>query len=200
MHIHIQLWIQHFGYPGVFFLLLFEMIGMPMPAETTLVFTGIEWNKGILTLAPLLTAAIAGHIIGSTIAYSIGRFLGLRFILRFGKWVGLTDERLDKVNIKFHKHGKWIILIAKFIAGVRVLVPYLAGINRMPFLKFTVYNSISSIVWVTVFIFAGKYLGREWAHLHKSLHHYMLPLVCILIIVTAVLLIIRNKRARAKLA
>jgi membrane protein DedA with SNARE-associated domain len=200
MHIHIQLWVQHYGYPGIFFILLFEMIGMPLPAETTLVISGIEWNKGILMLTPLLITAITGHIIGSTLAYSIGRFLGRSFIMRFGKWVGLTSERLDKVNIKFHKYGKRIIFAAKFIAGIRVLVPFLAGINRMSFVKFTLYNIISSMVWVTVFVFAGKYLGRGWVHWHKSIHHYILPFICILIIVACLFFMIKSKRAKAKLA
>ena len=96
MHLHIQALLHHYGYLGVFFILLMEMIGIPFPAETTLTISGFEWTQGVFRLVPLLLAASIGNIFGSTIAYGIGRFLGRPVIVRFGKYIGITNERLDR--------------------------------------------------------------------------------------------------------
>src|SRR5579875_3968293 len=146
MHIDVQHLIAEYGYIGVFLILLFEMIGIPFPAETTLTISGFEWTKGIFALTPLLISATLGNIIGSTIAYGIGYYLGRPIILKFGRYIGITEEKLNAADVKFSSYRSTVVLISKFIAGIRVLVPYLAGINRMPFLLFTVYNAVSAIV------------------------------------------------------
>lgn len=131
MHLNLHLILHHYGYVGVFFVLMMEMVGIPFPAETTLTISGFEWSSGVFRLFPLLLAAGIGNIVGSTIAFWLGRLLGRPVIVRFGKYVGINNERLDKANRLFHKHQSWIVIIGKFIAGIRVLIPYLAGINKM---------------------------------------------------------------------
>lgn len=79
---HIQLLIHHYGYFGVFFILLLEMIDIPFPAETTLTLSGIEWTQGAFHLIPLLIAATVGNASGSVVAYWIGRLLGRPVIVR----------------------------------------------------------------------------------------------------------------------
>ena len=145
MHIDIHLMLQHDGYLGVFFILLLEMVGIPFPAETTLTISGFEMANGTFQLAPLLLAAVLGNMVGSTIAYWIGRLLG------------------------------WPVIIGKFIAGIRVLTPYLAGINKMNFGVFSIYNAISALVWTTAFIVLGRYIGIEWTKYHQVLHQYLVP-------------------------
>lgn len=110
MHIHIQALLHHYGYLGVFFILLLEMIGIPFPAETTLTISGFEWTQGVFRLVPLLVAASGGNIFGSTIAYGIGRFLGRPVIVRFGKYIGITNERLDKANVTFNRFQRPVCL------------------------------------------------------------------------------------------
>lgn len=175
VHLHIQLMIHHYGCFGVFFILMFEMIGIPFPAETTLTLSGIEWTQGAFRLVPLLLAATIGNTLGSIVAYWIGRLLGMPVIVRWGKYVGIANERLDKANLTFQKYKTTVVLFSKFIAGIRVLVPYLAGINRMPFVLFSLYTTVSALVWSSVFIILGKYLGMERAHYHQVLHRYLLP-------------------------
>jgi membrane protein DedA with SNARE-associated domain len=175
LHGHVHYWIHHYGYFGVFFILFTEMIGFPFPAETTLTFSGIAWIRGEFSLLPLLAAAAGGNIAGSSVAYAIGRFVGQAVIVRFGKRVGITEEKFRHAEKRFNKYQISVILFAKFVAGIRVLVPYLAGINRMPFLTFTVYNAISALVWSGVFIVLGRYLGVVWRHYAAAIHPYLLP-------------------------
>jgi len=200
MHLHVQHWITHYGYLGVFLILLMEMIGVPFPAETTLTLSGFEWTRGVFSLLPLLLVAAFGNIIGSTIAYAIGYFLGRPVIVRFGRYVGITSARLDAAEKRFTEYRTSVVLFSKFIAGIRVLVPYLAGMNRMPFLLFMVYNAISAVVWAAFFIVVGRYVEVAWSHYHKFMHQYFVPaiIVCVILIGFVVARKLQKKRHATK--
>lgn len=170
MLLHVQHFMHHYGYGGVFIVLLLEMIGIPFPAETTLTFSGVAWINGTFSLFPLIFFATLGNVAGSSITYFIGRFLGRNVILRFGKFVGITDEKLGRAEAKFQQYQIRALLVCKFIAGVRILIPYLAGLNRMPFFLFTLYNTLIALIWTTLFIVFGRYLGALWHHYHHFLH------------------------------
>ncbi len=143
----------------MFFILLVENIGIPFPAETTLTIAGFEWMRGAFSLVPLLLAATFGNVVGSTIGYGIGYFLGRPVIVRLGRYVGITSEKLEAADQKFARYRGTLVLFGKFIAGIRILVPYLAGINRMPFVVFSAYNAVSALVWAGFFIIVGRYGG-----------------------------------------
>lgn len=196
MHIDIQLLIHHYGYAGIFAILFMEMVGIPFPAETTLTLSGIEWTNGVFSLLPLLLAAAGGNIIGSSVAFAIGRYLGRPVIVRYGKYVGITDARLNKANGAFAKYRSSVVLFSKFIAGIRVLVPYLAGLNRMPFGLFTLYNTISALAWSAGFIILGRYIGIGWTRYHHFLQQYMVPVIVVAAI--GLVLFILWKRRKKK--
>jgi len=162
------------------------MIGIPFPAETTLTLSGLEWANGAFKFLPLLIAAGIGNIIGSTIAYGIGRMLGRPAIVRYGQYVGITHERLDKADHLFHKFQRWVVIICKFFAGIRVLIPYMAGINEMNFVLFSILNAISTFLWVTFFVFLGKYVGIEWLNHYKTIYRYLYPWGIVLLIIAGI--------------
>ncbi|TVY08918.1 DedA family protein [Paenibacillus cremeus] len=162
------------------------MIGIPFPAETTLTFSGFALSKGEFRMIPLLLAAILGNVIGSSIAYGIGRFLGKTVILRWGKYIGLTEERLNKAEERFMKRRVSILLISKFIAGIRILTPYLAGINGIPFSVFTLYNSIGAALWVIVFVFLGRYVDVAWGRYHAIMHKHLVPIILVAAVIVGI--------------
>lgn len=196
MHLHVEPLIRQYGYGGIFVILLLEMIGIPFPAETTLTLAGIEWTNGVFALLPLLIAATAGNVIGSSIAYGIGRFLGRPVILRYGRFVGITEQRLDNAEEKFIRYRILLLLFSKFIAGVRVLVPYLAGINGVSFFIFSFYNLISAVVWATVFIVFGRYAGVAWHRYHAVMHQYLLPAVLVAVVAAGAVYIWKAKKRK----
>lgn len=149
-----QNWISHYGYVGVFVILMLEMIGIPIPVPI-LTLSGIAWANGTFLLLPLILAASLGHILGSSISFYIGRWLGQSILFRFGKYVGITNRRLAQAEHYFHKNKHFILVFSKFIAGVRILIPYLAGINKLSFTVFSIYNAIGAIIWVIFHILFG---------------------------------------------
>ncbi|GMA62343.1 DedA family protein [Alicyclobacillus fastidiosus] len=198
----IQHLIHQFGYFGVFLITFIEAIGFPFPAETTLTLSGIEWTHGVFRLVPLWAAGALGNIVGSTIAYGIGRYLGRPIVLYFGKYIGITPARLDKANEHFQRYEYAVLVIAKFIAGIRILVPYLAGINRMRFWIFWPVNALSAIVWSGAFIIAGHYIGalvsRFWPFIHR--HMVVAIIVACLLVAAFVYHKIRGRRRERELA
>jgi membrane protein DedA with SNARE-associated domain len=195
----IQPLIHHYGYFGVALILMFEMIGIPFPAETTLILAGIEWKHGIFSFLPLLIAGIAGNIAGSIIAYTIGRYLGRPFLIRFQKVFRINDDLLDRAQNKLLKAKVPVLVISKFIAGIRILVPYLSGINRLPFPQFLLWSSLGTCLWVLVFITFGQTLGVFIKHgMNFIKHSPILSIAVLAVIGIAIGLWIRHKRKMKK--
>lgn len=194
---HIHFWIQHYGYYGVFFVLLIEMIGIPFPAETTLTISGIAWQQGLFSLPGLLFFAGAGNIAGSMIAYAIGWYFGRPIVLRYGKYIGITGEKFDRLEGKFNKYGDWIVLFSKFIAGVRVLAPYLSGINRMPWARFAVLNLVSAVLWTSVFVLLGRYIQIAGSRYYQAVHHCLRPGIIIAVLIIGCYIFIRHRNSRS---
>ncbi len=198
MHINIGELIHQYGYSAIFLIFLFETIGIPLPVGTTLMIAGVAWSRGTLSFAPLLLFSVLANMMGATIAYFIGRHLGQSVILRFGKYVGLTSEKYEAAQSKFEKYGIPLILISKFVIGIRVFVPYLAGINRMSFKMFTLYNAISACIWVSAEILSGRYLGLAWVRYHWIFSKYTVAVsVTIVLVLVCLYFMKKGKKKRA---
>lgn len=165
--------IQHLGYLGVFIALFLEAVGVPFPSETILITTGIEMTRGVFSFLPLWLAGAFGNILGSNLAYLVGRFLGRVVILRYGRRVGITERRLLTVERQLDRYQIPFVFITKFIAFVRIVVPYLAGINKMRYGLFTLVNTLSALAWSCFFILIGRTLEDVW---HRFSHYLVVHL------------------------
>ncbi len=194
MYPYVQTWISHYGYAAVFSILVVEMVGIPLPAKTALIFCGFYWMKGIFLFFPLLLCAAAGNIMGSSIAYGIGYSLGRPIVIRFGRFVGIKETKLDALEKKFIQYRVTVVLFAKFLAGIRVLAPYLAGINQMPFLLFSICNAASALIWAAFFIFIGRYASVVWNHYHRFMHQPLFSTIILILIFTGLILMIKTRR------
>lgn len=156
----------HFRYIGVFFVFMLEMIGGPFPAETTLTLCGVLWVRGIFSFWPLWAAAALGNMAGSTISYWLGCRIGMPLLARFGRYVWLTPARLERAQSFFERRRQYVLVIGKFISGIRLLAPFFAGINQMPFWSFTLINGLTAMVWAAVYIFEGRFFSELWRQFH----------------------------------
>ncbi|KPV40862.1 DedA family protein [Alicyclobacillus ferrooxydans] len=195
----VQQLFHHYGYFGVFFVFVAEMVGAPFPAETTLTFCGVEWAQGNFAFVPLWLAAALGNMVGSTISYAVGHYLGYPVVIRYGRFVGLKEARLKKAEEMFAKHRNSIVLYGKFVSGVRVLTPFLAGVNRMTFGWFSFWNGLSALGWSAFFILEGKYLEKLWKHYDVFLKHHEIALILAAgTVVSIVWVLFTRKRWAAK--
>ena len=132
-------WIIHYHYMGIFFLLMLGIVGLPIPDETLLVFAGVLIHKGKLELAPTLAAAYSGSLCGITLSYGLGRFLGIPFVHRFGKYFRVTPEKMERFHAWFERVGKFGLMIGYYLPAIRHFTAFLAGNSRLNFFTFAFY-------------------------------------------------------------
>jgi membrane protein DedA with SNARE-associated domain len=148
------------GYAVVFFVVLLEGAGSPLPGETALVLAAIYAGAtGRLDIATVLLVAILGGIMGGTVGYWIGRVLGVEFLGRYGRWIGLTENRLALGRHLFQSHGGKIVFFGRFVALLRVIAALLAGLNRYDFRRFFIFNAAGVIAWALIMGLGAYFFG-----------------------------------------
>ena len=116
------------------------------------------------SIAPVIAAAVAGAIIGDNIGYYLGRELGFRFLLRFGRYVGITDSPHQAWAIPLHEAWAKVVFFGRFVAILRCLAAFLAGVNQLQWPRFLVANAAGAVVWATIFGLGAYFFGREFTH------------------------------------
>jgi membrane protein DedA with SNARE-associated domain len=167
-------WITQYGYVAIFSLLVFGIVGLPVPDETLLTFTGYLVYRGNLQLALAFLAALLGSGCGITLSYALGRIFGLKIIHRYGKYLRIREEHINKAHTWFEKVGHWGLTFGYFIPGVRHVTAYAAGISDVRPPQFALFAYSGAVLWVSTFIGLGMFLGERWQAVERNLHHYVL--------------------------
>ena len=191
--------LQHYGLWAIFFLVLIEDFGIPVPGETVIIAASIYAGSGRLNVVGVGVVAFVAAVLGDNIGYGIGRFGGRRLVDRWGKYVFLTPERLDKAEDFFDRQGAKIITIARFIEGLRQANGIIAGITKMHWLRFIAYNALGAGLWVGTWVSIGYFAGQHINTIYSVITRYSLY-VAIAAVVVIVALIARHvvrKRRRA---
>lgn len=170
-------WVSHYGYAGLFTLLMLGIVGLPVPDETLLVFCGYLISKGRLHPAWTFIAGLCGSACGITLSYLIGRTLGHGAVLRFGKYVGLTQTRLGRVHRWFERIGEWLLAIGYFIPGVRHFTAIVAGTSELEYRNFAAFAYTGAAVWVATFLCVGYIVGENWQAAMHLVQRYTLAFV-----------------------
>jgi len=157
----------HYGYWVVFFGVMLENAGLPVPGETILLAAGFFAADGHFSLPLVMLIAAVGAVTGDNIGFAVGHHYGRNFFIRFGKYLFLTEHRLEKIDEFFHRHGNKTILIARFITGLRVFAALFASASKMPWRTFFVYNVAGAILWAVVIAMLGHIFGHSWPLLEK---------------------------------
>lgn len=167
-------WITQYGYVAIFSLLVLGIVGLPVPDETLLTFTGYLVYKGHLSLPLAFAAALAGSTSGISISYWLGRSFGLKLIHRYGRYLRIREEHLAKAHAWFERAGHWSLTFGYFIPGVRHFTAYAAGMSNLEAPRFALYAYSGAILWVSSFISLGYFLGERWEVVERDIHRYLL--------------------------
>src|SRR5436853_757878 len=167
LHNSLQLIEQYmlaYGYWAVFFGVMLENAGVPVPGETILLIAGYfaaSRSDQFNIIRVMLTAA-TGAVVGDNIGFAIGHHYGRGILLRFGRFIFLTPKRLEHMENYFQSHGNKTILVARFITGLRVFAALLAGASRkMPWRVFVMYNLAGALLWPVVITLLGYRFGHS---------------------------------------
>ena len=140
--------LNHYGLLAVLFFVLIEDFGIPVPGETIVIAASIYAGSGRLNVVAVGVIGFVAAVAGDNIGFAIGHFGGRALVLRWGRYVRLTEERLDKAEAFFERHGGWIITVARFIEVLRQVNGLVAGISGMRWRRFLVFNALGAALWV----------------------------------------------------
>jgi membrane protein DedA with SNARE-associated domain len=172
--------IEHYGYLLVFFGVMLGTSGIPFPSAAILLAAGVLVQQGHLHLGDAIVFGILGAVIGNQIGYLVGHKAGRAFVLKWGRYVRLTPERLEQVEGLFARHGGKAVFAARFFSISRLLEALVAGMSRMRWGTFVFYSALGGAVWVTAVVLVGYFFGQSW----RSAQHWSgrVPLLLILLL------------------
>jgi membrane protein DedA with SNARE-associated domain/membrane-associated phospholipid phosphatase len=177
--------IEHYGYLVILFGVMLESTGVPLPGETILIASGVLVQRGHLNLGYVIMFGILGAVVGDQIGYWVGRGGGRPFVLRWGRYVFITPQRLGRAEAFFERHGGKAVFLARFFSGLRVVGALVAGISRMRWGTFILYNALGGAVWATAVVLVGYFLGSSIGLVERWLGRATLVLASVLAVAVA---------------
>lgn len=188
--------LEHYGLWAIALFVLVEDFGIPVPGETVLIAGAVFAGSGRLNIVAVGVIGFLAAVTGDNIGYAIGRFGGRALVERWGKYVFLTRERLDKAERFFGRHGGKIIVVARFIEGLRQANGLIAGISGMRWLKFLACNALGAALWVGTWVSVGYFAGQHITTIYDAITRYSLyaAIAAVVLIAGWLLLHLRTRR------
>jgi len=169
--------LDHYGYWAIALLLLLENIGVPVvPGELSLIAGAIFAGTGRAGLNVVVVGivAVVASFIGAEIGYLIGWFAGREIVLKYGKYVLIKHHHLDRAEAIVSRFGGLVVIVARYIVGLREANGIIAGITRMRWHTFTLFNAIGACVWVATWVAIGDLAGDNIDSIYKDVNRYSL--------------------------
>jgi membrane protein DedA with SNARE-associated domain len=191
--------LDHFGYWAVLLLVMIEDFGVPVPGETILIAAAVYAGAGRLNVIVVGIVGFVAAVIGDNIGFAIGHYGGRALVLRWGRYVRLTPERLDQAEAFFNRHGAWIITIARFIEVLRQANGIVAGTTGMRWRRFLVFNALGAALWVGTWVGLGYLAGSHIGAIYHGITRYSYYVLSALAVVLAAFIarhIVRRRRRR----
>jgi membrane protein DedA with SNARE-associated domain len=193
-------WVATYGYVAIFGLLMFGIIGLPVPDEFLLTGCGFLIYRGQLHAVPTFLSALGGAMCGITCSYIIGRTIGWKFLhSRFGRMLHVRDEYIQRVHDWFNKIGHWALMIGYFVPGVRHFTAIVAGTSKLEYHGFAAFAYVGALIWVSLFLFLGFHFGDRWEQMLRLVEHNLkhASIVAGILILAYAIYVILSRRRRA---
>lgn len=191
--------IDRLGYAGIFFLMMLESMVAPVPSEGVMPFAGFLVATGRFASVWTVTiVATLGSIAGSWISYEAGKHLGRPLVVRWGKWLFLSERDLDWADRFFRRRGPMAVFVARYIPVVRHLISLPAGMARMPLGPFLLVTTLGAFGWNLILTYVGYVLGENWEQVKTTLEPFDYAIAGILVVGFAWFVVAHWRRARSQ--
>ncbi len=190
--------LNSFGYWAILLFVMIEDFGIPLPGETVLIAASVYAGAGRLNVVAVGVVGFIAAITGDNIGFAIGHFGGRALVLRWGRYVRLTEERLDHAEAFFERHGGWIITVARFIEVLRQANGIVAGITGMRWLRFLAFNALGAALWVGTWVSLGYLAGNHIGTIYHDITQYSLYVLIALVVLLAAYIAWRVWRHRRR--
>jgi membrane protein DedA with SNARE-associated domain len=189
----ILLFIIQYSYIGIFIALSLGIVGLPVPDESLIAFTGFLSFQGKLNIPLVILVIITGTASGITVSYFLGK-LSLRFIShKYSDKILINTDHLQKIKLFYGKYGRFALLIGYFIPGIRHLSAIFAGMNNMPYRQFAIFAYTGALLWATTFFALGYWLGHQWHYVTNFSNRFIVPAIILVILAFFLILYLRKK-------
>ncbi|MGW2898738.1 DedA family protein [Streptomyces sp. NPDC001212] len=194
---HLAPLLSHYGYWAVGAVVLVEDFGVPAPGETILIAAGVYAGAGQLDVVAVALIAFAAAVVGDNIGYLVGHLGGRPFVHRWGRYIFLTPERFAAAERFFGRHGGKIVVVARFIEGLRQANGIIAGTTGMHWLRFLAFNALGAALWVGLWVTlayaAGTHIGTVYDEISRY-QVYVLVALAVLVVALIVRHLLRRRR------
>jgi membrane protein DedA with SNARE-associated domain len=188
------------GWPGVILLMAIESVAFPIPSELVMPLAGwllVQARGGSVwgvALAGLYGSL--GSLLGAWGVYWVSLKGGRPLLQKYGKYVLLTQEEVERAEVWFDKYGEWAVFFSRLVPVLRTLISIPAGIARMNFLKFSIYTFAGSFPWSFGLAYGGFLLGSNWETLREAMRPFEIPIILALVAIIAWFMISRIRTIR----
>jgi membrane protein DedA with SNARE-associated domain len=183
------------GYPGIFALMAMESSVFPVPSELVMPPAGYLAHQGQMNIWIAILTGTLGSLVGAYANYFASHWLGRPLVLKYGKYVWITEEKFAKVEIFFLKHGEISTFIGRLLPVIRHLISIPAGIAGMNHLRFSFYTLVGAGIWCTILTWIGYFIGKEQALILKYSHQAVIGVILFSAVLIAVY-VWRQKKAK----
>ena len=153
--------VSSWGYVGIFVMMFLESSFFPFPSEVAMIPAGYLAHKGEMSLALTFISGTLGSLLGAIFNYYLCYFFGREIILKYGKFVGITHEKMDKFEAFFNKHGEISTFNSRLIPGIRQYISLPAGLAKMNIFRFCLFTTLGAGIWCAVLLEVGYFLGTN---------------------------------------
>ena len=165
------------GYPGIFILMAMESSVIPVPSELVMPPAGYLAHQGEMNIWVAILMGTVGSLVGAYANYFAAHYLGRPLILKYGKYVWITEEKFAKVETFFHKHGEISTFIGRLLPVIRHLISLPAGLAGMNHWKFSLYTLLGAGIWCTILAWIGYVIGQNQELIMRYSHQALVGVV-----------------------
>ena len=149
------------GYPGIFLLMAMESSVIPIPSEVVMPPAGYLAQQGQMHMGLVILSGTLGSLVGAYANYFVARWLGRPLVIKYGRYVWITEEHFNKVETFFLSHGEISTFIGRLLPVIRHLISIPAGIARMNHWRFSLYTTVGAAIWVSILSWIGYFIGQN---------------------------------------
>ncbi|MFN2227226.1 MAG: DedA family protein, partial [Anaerolineae bacterium] len=177
---------QSIGWFGVVVIMALESANIPIPSEVTMPLSGwmLVQARGLSALQAMLLGGLWGGVgctVGSILSYWLGAWGGRPLVERYGKYIMIHEEDLEKADHWFARWGDWAAFISRLLPIVRTFISFPAGVVRMHFTRFTLYSFVGSFIWCGLLALGGFYFGEHWEELRAIMRPFDIPIAIVIV-------------------
>lgn len=185
------------GYVGIFVLMAMESSILPIPSEVVMPPAGYLVHQGRMDMSLVILCGTFGSLAGAYANYFAARFLGRPLLLRYGKYVWITEHHLNRVEAYFALHGEISTFIGRLLPVIRHLISIPAGLAGMNHLRFSLYTLVGSAIWVSILSWIGYFIGRNQELILSYSHQAVLDVLAASAVIVAIYVWLYRRRANA---